>query len=747
MTQWQLVNPNEQYSNNANNTAQTSTPVSHSNWEIVPNINAIDPSTQGFSGVASDIGNSLLTAPGALAESLIGIPKTIENAGDYFDQVPPQQTNMFGIPKNIGANFINNVKANAGFLGNLGIGGLEDIAHILNIPSKVASYALAKGFNNSIPIGPFTVSPKTLKNTNVPIEDIEARLGIQPSSSSAQSVRNLTQLIPSIGVLKAPSLMEKMLGAAAYNVGAGGDPIHAALGVGVGKLAGMGANKVGPPTADFLKKVWNTQPLAEKAASDAATAAASQSALNEASARAPFSTNPEAGQVYLNKKAANIQEKQQKLSSLPEAKDNPVLQQMFPNMNPDERVSAADNMQNEAQTGANNADQALKDQMTVTDTFGPNHTIESAAGTGLQNYIKAIRDSYKPGYQEVNDDLYGLETTSPFKGATKNASDVAKDMLDTLPMGYLEDHGELVDALKSVEDMPEKIPATHLIQINRMANAAANAAIGKGNAYGVGAHIQGEWRQKAAQFQKLADRSREIMEGEPGNPNKPGELPPDTLEKYDALQKSYGENVMPFYRNGAFDLINKEGKIPADFMTKTAGNMPHQLIMQRAIMNNPNINRLVISQKYAKNPEGLLNPENHELQYIGAHRPISNLLDQQKAAHDYLNNIKFLNSKVKELHPQQSELFNKRQKLTNEINEDMKQFEIDKENHRLKMIAANTAGTDAERAAKSLAEFKRFEAIRKYSMLKMLKHLGNIGGIGLGDVLGGKILDFLNKNK
>lgn len=406
-------------------------------------------------------------------------------------------------------------------------------------------------------------------------------------------------------------------------------------------------------TAQQIKSFIEANPTELQSNLDAAKQAADTQNTATTMAKLQAGGSPEATAIKIGNTKSQIDNLQNQMNAIQDAPDIPEIAQLFKaGSTPDMRDTQANRMVIGAQSDLDRANQEQADNLGA----GQSHAVR--LGTALKSAITNIRDSFKPRYQQVEDDLYGLKVTNPAASSSNSAQSTVQDMLDSLPSNYADENGDLVEALQSQGKQPQQISGAQLLQMNRAANSAYHSALGKGNAYGVGSDVQAHWREKAANIKKLADSSRAIMEDE---------LPQDTLSDYDQIQSDYGNQVMPFYRNGAFQMIDKEGKVPSNFIDKTSGNQDHQVIMQQLIKSDPELTRLAIGQKYAANPSKLLNWSENDEPYIQNHTKTAILRANQLDASDNLQRAKNIRDINSNLYPDQQDVFSKRQKLAQQI--------------------------------------------------------------------------------
>lgn len=170
----------------------------------------VDDSSQGFSGVAQDIGNSISSLPDAASNLISSIPGGVSNVLKYATTTNPVST-----------------------LANLGAGGVESGAALLSSPQLLLRYLSSK-FPQ---VKQFADSGKTpgLGGVNDPtiyesLMNFEKNKGLAPQSDEEASVRNAGGLLFGGKALTSlPNMATRAAALSAQQAGAGGDPIHAAI--------------------------------------------------------------------------------------------------------------------------------------------------------------------------------------------------------------------------------------------------------------------------------------------------------------------------------------------------------------------------------------------------------------------------------------------------------------------------------------------------------------------------------------
>lgn len=173
----------------------------------------------GFSGVASDIGSSLESAPEALGNMISSIPGALKKVGRYATSNNPVET-----------------------LGNLGAGGVEGVAQLLSSPQVLARYLGQKfpelGKDKTTLAGLLGIMKPENSTPYEALMNFEKNHGMAPQSDDESAVRNLGGMIfGGKGLTKLPNAASRVAALSAQQAGAGGDPIHAAILGMAGELA------------------------------------------------------------------------------------------------------------------------------------------------------------------------------------------------------------------------------------------------------------------------------------------------------------------------------------------------------------------------------------------------------------------------------------------------------------------------------------------------------------------------------
>lgn len=182
----------------------------------------IEKPTKGFSGIESDISESLESVPEALVNLVKETPGAVSRVGHYATTRNPVST-----------------------LANLGAGGVESATALLSSPQVLARY-LSDKFPSvekimqraKTPGVSFKPNDRTLYES---LMNFEKEHGLSAQDEEEQTVRSAGGLLFGGGALsKFPNASSRIATVSGEQAGRGGDPLHAAL---LG-LLGEGSSKI-----------------------------------------------------------------------------------------------------------------------------------------------------------------------------------------------------------------------------------------------------------------------------------------------------------------------------------------------------------------------------------------------------------------------------------------------------------------------------------------------------------------------
>lgn len=184
---------------------------------------------QGLGEIANDIYNSVIDAPGAAVEGLMGIPGAIKSGAQYALENP--------------------LKA----AGQMALGAPETAAALTSLPGQLYRY-LGRKF---APESQFTELAEQKSTPLELMQNVEQQLGIEATEPGESALRGLGGMLVGGGALsKIPSRLGRVGTVAGTVAGAGGDPVQGALAAYLGEKgfgAAKGARKTISEKMEFTK--------------------------------------------------------------------------------------------------------------------------------------------------------------------------------------------------------------------------------------------------------------------------------------------------------------------------------------------------------------------------------------------------------------------------------------------------------------------------------------------------------------
>lgn len=681
----------------------------------------MEPHT-GKGGILFDTLQSLYTTPGALAEGAVKIPGIVKGAYQYGEQNP----------------------GGLSVLGNLGMSVPESAATLANIPSNIASWLLKKGYNPTIPLGPFSVSANNIKNVHIPIQKWESDLGVAPSSQGAQDVRDIGSVFTGGAEIKGLSLLGKMITGGLYNVGAGGNFIHGAAGTALGNVVSKLGNIGGGDVTTSGNKVLLKELLKSSKTSPNDTVPPGPSGPSGSSGTAgiPGIDTSDINQLktislgtgLAAENAKNILTTRQKLenlqgniNALPISRVNPSLEQVFKGQTQPQREYNSQNMVDESQKDLNDTLQTIP---AISSEVAPYQTPEKHAGGIVAQKEQDIMDSYKPIYNDINNRASQIAVKPPISPNVDMDAITLKNITDALGPKYMTDNPGIAQALSEGR---ATISGDKFISLMRAATNAHNFYNIRANNKMLDDPIRQAAAKKAEQLKPIMDAYKNTFEGTTPNEQTSSDqpllpngttpkkiFPDDIVNDYYNTQKSYSENVMPFRDWEGDKNLQEKGEIPKDFFASIAGSKPEQKIMQRLVMNNPEVLHEALSHHFRDNPEKILEKNPATEPFIQASPQFSDAREVAKSAQSNLDIAKSIQKNVKKSAP--------RQRVIDKYNE-AKQELADLESKQHQMTAEDYKN-------------KRNKIIN--GLWGFVKKMGggqlwDIVKIGLGDIIGDKL--------
>jgi hypothetical protein len=550
-----------------------------------PEEEAYEP--KGWGGVARDVVESGISAPGAGLKGLMNFPEHVSSAAKYGREHP------------------------LGGLGQLAMGLPEGAAGLASLPQVGLRYATDK-------FGPESVS-KALKATPTPYEflrGIEAQHGMAPTEPGQEEIRTVGQLFVPGGPLA--KLMQF--------TGEGGDPIHMILGGLVGKKALSSI----PKAPDFLRNTKDRRNAGEKLAEAEEELAAHESDLKTAQARAK-STSPEAMDVKAENIEQEIADLQNNLKNRKPESSGVVTdpKQMIPDLSHQENVERSSNLLNDSQQFLDEVheNQALQ--------LGRGQNFSERAAPLITQGVESVKTSIRPLYDSVDRDLRGQNVTIPNEG---RLAAIQQHMNTLRNQGLIAPQNDAVyDRILNqlIEQWPgedyQTIPAADYVNTYKLTRDLSRIAENRSHQEGITQPERQRWREQANIYTPLAAEQRGILQRS---------IPEQTFNNLNEADRKWATEVIPFYNSKVYrDAQGYKGKTSKNIIEDASGVSPSSRAMQHLIQSIPELNRLALGQQYAHRPHELLNYNEMTQPYVEAHHPTQRHLTLQRRAITANNNI------------------------------------------------------------------------------------------------------------
>lgn len=531
----------------------------------------------GFSGIAQDAAESLISAPGAGLKALMGLPEHYQAGKEYVEKNPWYKT-----------------------AGQLAMGAPELAAGLFNVPYKTAQYLKEK----DIPVFKQTADyvPR------IPMDKIEAALGISPAQKGSGELRAIGQIIAGGKPFASlPSRAARVGVTTATAAGQGGDPIHAALAAWLGEK-GFGAAKKAPAKISDtierraeIKAIPDTQSAVAEAERQAINAGYDLQQTKDAAMK-DFKSNTLPG---LEGKVGESQEKI--------AEDTPIAQQQMPSpeslIQPEEPSFSIADAQQQHQQSVNDIQQHLYHRQE------PDVIASREVVSDFENNVKgAAQDLYK-----ANDDL--LRNESITMPAELNPSVYIGDLqeiINTSGWGTTQ-AASLAKQLNAI-NKTEEVPAREFYNAARTARQTATAT--RKSAYSGGKTAE-EFDRLIAKADALDDQAQsmfDVLEQAPF-----GE---EVMNNLSEANRLWREQVAPVEKNSLYKQMKSKGRVDGKILDKLRGTESGLDVLNQIISNNPVATRASFGDAYANNPNLLLNMSQREQQMAEQHPEFQQRIDR-----------------------------------------------------------------------------------------------------------------------
>lgn len=161
------------------------------------------------------------------------------------------------------------------------------------------------------------------------------------------------------------------------------------------------------------------------------------------------------------------------------------------------------------------------------------------------------------------------------------------------------------------------------------------------NAYehGVGPKEHEQWIKKGEELKSLEERTKTMLEKQIGG---------KYLERLKKIDKEYATKIAPLSENPMYLEMRKHGQTSKNILKYLHGKTPGNETLNAIVEKNPELQRVIVGQKFAATPEKLAQDFEAVQRYKNLNPLISKIIEEQKAIkHIEKNKIPDLKEAVK----------------------------------------------------------------------------------------------------
>src|SRR5258706_7833622 len=129
-----------------------------------------------------------------------------------------------------------------------------------------------------------------------------------------------------------------------------------------------------------------------------------------------------------------------------------------------------------------------------------------------------------------------------------------------------------------------------------------------------------EWIKKANDLETLESKMKKTIEHQIG---------PKYLERLKTIDKEYATKIAPLYDNALYQEMLGHGQTSKNIMKFLHGNTPGNETLNSIVNKNPELQRLIVGQRYAAKPSKLSQPSEALKRYATLNPVISKLIHEQ----------------------------------------------------------------------------------------------------------------------
>jgi hypothetical protein len=153
------------------------------------------------------------------------------------------------------------------------------------------------------------------------------------------------------------------------------------------------------------------------------------------------------------------------------------------------------------------------------------------------------------------------------------------------------------------------------------------------NAYSPGENVnpktREEWIKKGDDLDSLEKRMKKLISEQIG---------PDYLDKLKTIDKDYATKIAPLYKNPMYQEMLKHGQTSKNIMKVLHGTTPGNETLNAVVKKSPELQRLIVGQKFAAKPESLSAAGELVSPYKDMNSKISKIIKEQTKIQDAKKN-------------------------------------------------------------------------------------------------------------
>lgn len=544
-----------------------------------------DENSKGFKGILSDLGSATMNAPEQIADIIGSLPEQFGATASQIEEKPFAGT--------------------ARSIGKLGSGALEGAKGLFNLPLSLAVYLGNKDVPYFKQIKPLAES---LRIGNTGLDKFifgESRAGdVLP--------QGIGEAIPAFIGSRGASLLNKAGRGAIAGASQEQNPVTGAALALLPDAISRSAKSFAKPikslqNARKVKGLEERQSTAQEAFDFSQEQLnAFKDALKEKFGKSePWSLRREAESGL--RRMSEIEK---------DASRKPIdLEKKLPG-------ATGQGLVEEAQSNVANAIRPIEEYL----GRGAEHDVEAAAH--INEAVNKRKAEIGDMFNQVQENLAGktLELRNP-----RDAKTIINEITELVraQKSHTPEAVALMDELQGLKET-STIPADRFMSAWRTTDKLAKEARRNAFRRDISRDEHDKFIEQANTLDQKATEMEQILDKGVGSEN---------IELLKKARRRWATEVTPLYRNRIYnDALNKGRIDNADIMKELRGTGEGQDILNQIVSENPFLLRSIVGQRFAENPEGLLNANRRQQRYINQLPQLEGMMNRLSQALGDLSN-------------------------------------------------------------------------------------------------------------